>query len=133
MVIGLTARRNEDGARQLAHAAEPLGYRPFQCPVEDRLHLATAVTAVGPNLLIGTAAGVASLGPARDGAQTVVIPDEEVPAANVLAMGDRCLVAMGYPRAAAALRQAGRTVIEVALGEFTKADGGPTCLVAVIP
>ena len=42
------------------------------------------------------------------------------------------VIAAGYPRAAALLRAAGEDLVEVELDEFTKADGGPTCLVAVI-
>ena len=42
-------------------------------------------------------------------------------------------MAAGYPRAAKLLREAGEDVVEVELDEFTKADGGPTCLVAILP
>jgi len=53
MAIGLSGRTNAAGARVLAGVAAILGYRPYLCPVADRLHLATAVTAVGPDTLIG--------------------------------------------------------------------------------
>jgi dimethylargininase len=133
IVIGLSARTNEAGARRLADAAAALGYRPFLCPVGDRLHLASAVTAIGSNRLIGTEAGLASVGEAARGVERLVVPDEELPAANVLSLSDHCFVAAGHPRSAKVLRDAGQRVVEIGLGEFTKADGGPTCLVALIP
>ena len=107
--------------------------------MRDRLHLASAVTPVGPTRLVGTAAGFASLDAARRDVapageiDRVLVPDDEPGGANVLALGGRCFLAAGHPRTAAALRAAGELVVEVDLGEFGRADGGPTCLVAIIP
>jgi dimethylargininase len=133
VAIGLSARTNEAGAERMADEAQSLGYRVFLCPFGDRLHLATAVTAIGPHRLVGTEAGLESLGPAADGMEHLVVPDEELLAANVLAVGGRCLMASGHPRTAFILREAGQRVVEVPLDEFAKADGGPTCLVALVP
>lgn len=133
IVIGLSARTNEAGAGRLAVAAASIGFRPFLCPVGDRLHLATALTAIGPTRLIGTEAGLASLAEAARDVDRLVIPDQELPAANVLSVSDRCFVAAGHPHSVRALRDAGERVVEVELGEFTKADGGPTCLVTLVP
>jgi dimethylargininase len=134
LAIGISARTNRAGAEQLARIAAGAGYRPFLCPVSDRLHLATAVTALGGDRLLGTSAGFASLDAvgAAEGVERVLVPDAELPAANVLPAGGRCLVAAGYPRAAALLRARGDEVVELELGEFTKADGGPTCLVGIL-
>ena len=139
MAIGLSARTNRTGAEQLGRAAERLGYRPFLCPVNDRLHLASAVTALGPARLVGTPSGFVSLDVAGpevaplDDIERLVIPEEEVAGANVLPLGGRCFVAAGHPAATSALLAAGETVVEVELDQFTRADGGPTCLVALIP
>ncbi len=139
VAIGVSARTNVCGAGQLALAVQELGYRAYLCPVRDRLHLATAVTAIGPRRLVGTAAGFASLdGAGRDAApasdvERIVVPDEELPGANVLALSGRCYIAAGNPTTARLLREAGETVVELDLDEFTRADGGPTCLVAVVP
>jgi N-dimethylarginine dimethylaminohydrolase len=108
--------------------------------VTGRLHLATAVTAVAPDTLIGTAAGFASLdaaGPA-DAAppreiRRLLLPDEELPGANVLAVGGHAFLASGNPTAARLLRETGLGVHELELDEFSLADGGPTCLVNVLP
>ncbi len=139
ILIGLSARTNAAGAACLADAAAVFGYRPVLCPVADRLHLATALTAVGSDVLIGTTAGYASLDAARSpepllaDARRLLIPDEELPGANVLAIGARCVIASGNPIAARTLAEVGLTVVEVELDAFTRADGGPTCLVAIVP
>ena len=139
IAIGLSARTNVLGAHVLADAARSLGYRPFLCPVTDRLHLATAVTAVDPETLIGTAAGFASLDAAGpDAAPTgeirrLLLPDDELLWANVLALGGRVFLGSGNPTATRLLRETGLVVHELELDEFALADGGPTCLVNILP
>jgi dimethylargininase len=138
IAIGLSARTNVLGARLLADAARSLGYRPFLCPVAGRLHLATAVTAVTPDTLIGTAAGFASLDAAGSDAaprgeiRRLLLPDDELPGANVLALGGHAFLATGNPTASRLLRETGLVVHEPELDEFALADGGPTCLVNVL-
>ena len=138
IAIGVSGRTNVCGAGQLALAVGRLGYQAFLCPVTDRLHLATAVTSLGPGRLIGTSAGFASLdrspGTAPAGiVERLAVPDAEPGAANVLALGGRVFMAAGNPRTASILRAAGATVVELELDEFARADGGPTCLVAIVP
>jgi dimethylargininase len=139
IAIGLSARTNVLGAHVLADAGRSLGYRPFLCPVTDRLHLATAVTAVGPGTLIGTAAGFASLDAAGpDAAPTgeirrLLLPDDELLGANVLALGGHAFLDSRNPIAARLLRETGLAVHELELDEFALADGGPTCLVNILP
>ncbi|TMG42961.1 MAG: hypothetical protein E6H90_12960 [Chloroflexi bacterium] len=137
VAIGVSARTNEAGARQLASAVGRFGYHAFLCPVDDRLHLASAITPLRARRLIGTQSGFRSLdaaGPdtAPDDVERLLIPDAAVGGANVLAAGGRCFVARGFPEAATALLSAGESVVEVELDEFLFADGGPTCLVAPI-
>ena len=139
LAIGLSGRTNVLGARVLANAARSLGYRPFLCPVTDRLHLATAVTAVEPNTLIGTAAGFASLDAAGPDAappgevRRLLLPDDELPGANVLALGGHVFLESGNPTATRLLRETGLVIHELELDEFALADGGPTCLVNILP
>ncbi len=136
VAIGLSGRTSRRGAEQLAEIVRVAGYRPYLCPVEGRLHLASWVSVVRPDLLIGIAGGFASLDAAgpdaapQDEIARIVLPDDEVVAANVLPLGGRVFMAAGNPLAAAALRAAGEQVVEVDLSEFTKADGGPTCLIS---
>ncbi|MBA2557965.1 MAG: hypothetical protein H0V12_11580 [Chloroflexi bacterium] len=138
VALGVSGRTDEGGARQLAEAVTGFGYRPFLCPVGGRLHLASGVSVVRADRLIGTRAGFASLDAAGPELapiaeiERLLVPDEEAPAANVLAIGGRCIVPAGFPRTADRLRAAGEDVVEVELDEFLRADGGPTCLVAPI-
>jgi len=135
VAVGLSARTNREGADQLARLVAAAGYRPFLCPVEGRLHLASWVTVVRADLLIGVEGGFASLDAAGpdcappDEVGRIVLPWTEVVAANVLPLGGHVFVPAGSPQARAALEAAGERVVEVELSEFTKADGGPTCLV----
>ena len=139
LAIGLSGRTNVLGARVLADAARSLGYRPFLCPVADRLHLATAVTALDPNTLIGTAAGFASLDAAGTDAapageiRRLLLPDDELLGANVLALCGHAFLDSRNPTAARLLREIGMPVHELELDEFALADGGPTCLVNILP
>jgi dimethylargininase len=139
MTIGLSRRTNVIGAHVLADAARLLGYRPFLCPVADRLHLATAVTAVAPDTLIGTAAGFASLDAAGPDAapageiRRLLLPDDELLGANVLALGGHAFLDSRSPTAARLLAETGLIVHGLELDEFALADGGPTCLVNVLP
>ena len=139
IAIGLSGRTNALGARVLADAARGLGYRPFLCPVPDRLHLATAVTALDPHTLIGTGGGFASLDaagtdPAPAGEiRRLMLPDDELLGANVLALGGHAFLGLRNPTAARLLREIGMPVHELELDEFALADGGPTCLVNVLP
>ena len=136
VAIGVSARTDRRAAEQLAGLVRAVGYRAFLCPVEGRLHLASWVTVVRPDLLIGIAGGFASLeagGPEvapRDQVERIVLADDDVVAANVLPLAGRVFVPAGYPHAVAALGAAGEQVVELDLSEFTRADGGPTCLVS---
>jgi dimethylargininase len=138
VAIGVSARTNEAGAQQLAEAVRAVGYRAYLCPVTDRLHLATAVTLIDDERLIGTEAGFATLDQA--GADVaplaeidrILVPDAELPAANVLAVNGICILAAGYAHTVAELAAAGKSVVEIDLSEFTRADGGPTCLVVFV-
>ena len=139
VAIGLSARTNVPGARVLADVARSLGYRTFLCPVADRLHLATAVTVVDPKTLIGTPAGFASLDAAGPDTappgefRRLLLPHDELGGANVLARGGHAFLGSGNPTAARLLRETGLAVHELELDEFALADGGPTCLVNVLP
>ena len=139
IAIGVSGRTNAPGARVLAEAAASLGYRPLLCPVMDRLHLATAVTAVRSDTLIGTASGFASLDAAGPDAapagevRRLPLPDDKSLGANVLALGGHAFLGSRNPTAARLLREAGLSVHELELDEFALADGGPTCLVNVLP
>lgn len=137
VAIGVSGRTNEHGALQLKAAVEEIGYRAWLCPVSDtRLHFASAVTVVNPARLIGTAVGFADLDAVSpdllDGVDRVLIPDEELPAHNVLNINGTIVIPAGNPTAVEMLRERGETVVEAPYDQFTRADAGLTCLVGAV-
>jgi dimethylargininase len=137
LAIGVSGRTNLAGARQLAEVAASAGYRPLLCPVRGRLHLASEVSVARDSLIVGTAAGLASLEEGEPGVlagmEIIRVTDGEAAAANVLPLGGSTIVAGGYPGVAASLRAVGEPVVEVALDEMIRADAGPSCLVVLVP
>lgn len=139
VVIGLSGRTNRVGAGQLQTALAELGYRVFLCPVTDgRLHFASAITKVRSNRFIGTPRGYADLDAVspdvlpKDEIERIVIPQEELPAHNVVLVGSTLFVPAGNPRSVGMLKNAGEQVVEVEFDQFTRADAGLTCLMGVV-
>ncbi len=129
VLIGITARTNEDGARQLATMLAELGYR--STPVDVRavaglLHLKTGISYLGDGRL-AVAAGLPKLA-ALAGYELVTLAAEESYAANCIRVNDRVLVAAGYPRFAEALTRLGYDPLPLDMSEFRKMDGGLSCL-----
>src|SRR6184192_2193630 len=52
LFVGLTARTNEEGIRQLRAIVQPHGYEVIAVPVTGCLHLKSAVTHLGKNMLL---------------------------------------------------------------------------------
>jgi dimethylargininase len=139
VIVGISGRTNRAGAEQLKRALEGIGYRAFLCPVSDgRLHFASAITKVRANRFIGTAIGFADLDAVgsevlpEEQIERLVIPDEELPAHNVVLIGDTLFVPAGNPVSCRMLTEAGEHVIEVPFERFTCADAGLTCLMGVV-
>ena len=128
LVAGRSERTSQDGIGQLTRFAEGLGARVEVAAVPPgTLHLQSAVTALADDAVVGTAELLEQ--PALRGVvNKVVVPPEEVAAANVVAVGTTVVVPAGCPRTAAAVAALGFEVREVDLSEFAKADGGASCL-----
>jgi dimethylargininase len=128
LVVGGSARTNRAGVEQLAGFARSCGLELAVAAVPPGvLHLQTLVTAVAADAVVGSARMLDQ--PAfRSVGRRVVVPPEEAPACNVLAVGPTVVLPAGCPRTAAAVHGLGFEVREVDLGEFHKADGGATCL-----
>jgi dimethylargininase len=128
LVVGRSERTNQAGVEQLTRFAEAAGGRVEVAAVPvGTLHLQSAVTALADDAVVGTAELLEQ--PALRGLATrLVVPPEEAPACNLVAVGTTALLPTGCPRTAAAVHALGFDVREVDLGEFHKADGGATCL-----
>jgi dimethylargininase len=129
VLIGLSERTNAEGARQLARLLEREGVPAV--PIDIRgvagiLHLKSGLSWLGD----GRVAVIDALAghPALAGFELVRVAPEEAYAANCLRINDRLLIAAGFPRFEAALRERGYDVWPLEMSEFAKMDGGLTCL-----
>jgi len=123
--VGLSNRTDSAGLQALAEAVRRHGYEVVSVRMRDCLHLKTAVTAVGPGLLLVNREWV---DPAELGGHDAIDVDRGEPfAANVLAIGTSVVVAEGFPRTAERLSARGLDVHPVDVSEFQKAEGGVTC------
>jgi dimethylargininase len=126
VLIGLSARTNEDGAAQLARQLSAHGYAVTAIPVGDGLHLKSGINWLGGDDLLVTAA-FADRSELRDYRRWVV-PEAEAYAANTLWINDSLLVPSGFPRTRRILEALGLRILELDVGEVRKMDGGLTCL-----
>ena len=122
--VGRSDRTNAEGIAQLRRGLDPLPVD--EIPVVGLLHLLSGVTYLGGNTLL--AAQSMADRPEFVGMNVLVVPDEEGYACNALGLGETVIAPEGYPRTLELLTVAGFRVLPVPVGEFTKADGGVTCL-----
>lgn len=134
LYAGQSGRTNAAGAGQVAAAVQPLGLRVELLPVPRGLHLLSGVNSLGRGPAGDAEREVLVAWPDYAGlpqfsdCDVIVVPEEEAPAANCLALGATVLAPTGYPRTAAQIWQRGYRVLSVPLSEYAKADGGMTCL-----
>jgi dimethylargininase len=127
--IGVSARTNEAGARQLANLLEAEGRAATLVDIRGTagiLHLKSGVTSIGDGRLVAIAAlaGNAAFSEFRI---VAIAPGEEY-AANCVRVNDHVLVAAGFPRLESSLGSRGYPVTTVPMSEFRKMDGGLSCL-----
>lgn len=125
LLVGDGPRTNEGGRTQLAALVAPHGYTVETVAFDGCLHLKTAVTLVGPDLVVCNPAWVdrRALGLTR-----VIEADPSEPfAANALLVGGIVLHPAEFPLTGERLRRAGLNVVAVAAGELARAEGGLTC------
>jgi dimethylargininase len=124
--IGVTARTNEAGARQLEKILFDHDYRCVLIPVTHTLHLKSDLNAVSDETLLVTSALAEH--EALAGYEKIVVGPDETYAANVVRVNDRLLMPRGFPRLRERLGATGAEVVELDTSEARKMDGGLTCL-----
>jgi dimethylargininase len=126
--VGLTARTNADGARQLAAAVAPSGFATFPIPIGGCLHLKTAVTLVRagarPVVLMNRTWIDAAW---FDGFEIMDVDPSEPMAANALLLNGTVICAEEHARTRQRLEAGGIVTQAVPAGELAKAEGGVTC------
>jgi dimethylargininase len=127
--LGLSHRTNEEGARQLAGRLAALGYTSSTVDVRrmtNILHLKSGIAYLGENTLVVTEEMADN--PLFAGFELIQVSEEESYGANCVRVNGRVLVAEGFPRLIAALRDRGFEPLSVDMSEFRKMDGGLSCL-----
>ena len=127
LYVGLSSRTNREAIAELETLLSEWDYEVSPVPVNRCLHLKSAVTQVGENLLLINERLVSPecFGPS----DRVTVAPEEPDGANALWIGEGSAVVYPahYPRTAERLDRAGVRVVEVPSTEVAKAEGGVTC------
>ena len=126
VLIGLSGRTNEEGARQLTEIFESHGMRCTTLATGDGLHLKSSVNTLGADRLLVTQAF--SERTELSDFERVIVPAGESYAGNSLWINDHVLVPAGFPETRELIQRLGIETIESEVSEFRKMDGGLTCL-----
>lgn len=127
--IGLSARTNAEGARQLAAKLVAHGYSCSTIDIRSNaslLHLKTGIAWLGDRLCI--AVGGFPRPPEMAHFEIIEVDAVDAYAANCVRVNDAVLVAAGFPAVSKRLRSAGLALCELDMSEFRKMDGGLSCL-----
>jgi dimethylargininase len=123
--VGLSRRTNREGIAQLEAELRPLGYSIHPVPVRGCLHLKSACSWLGDEMILANPDWVdTSL---LRGFRIIDVPRNEPRAANVLAVGGTVLVPAAFPATAELLQSLGRKVRPLDISELMKAEAGLTC------
>jgi dimethylargininase len=132
-LIGVSARTNEHGARQLARHLHRWGYSSSIIDIRDNpalLHLKSGIAYLGDGLWVaqGNIEGELRSQTGIEVRDLITVTAEEAYAANCVRVNSAVLVAVGYPLASAAIEARGCRVVPLEVSEFRKMDGGLSCL-----
>ena len=125
LYVGLTKRTNAEGIRQLATILSPLNYVVIPVPVTGCLHLKSAVTYLGRNMLLANR-GWFDPDPFA-GYDWIDVARSEPHAANALALGGAIIFPASFPRTLSRLQSSGFSVMPLDISELQKAESGLTC------
>jgi dimethylargininase len=125
VLIGLSARTNEDAVEQMRTILQPYGYELHAVPVTGCLHLKSAVTALAEDRLLVNPDWVPHDALAPFG--LVDIDPREPYAANIVRAGGALIYPAAFPRTRERLERLGLQVRTVDVDELAKAEGAVTC------
>ena len=123
--VGLSQRTNGLAVDQLRTALQPEGYEITPVNVGDTLHLKSACTYLGGDIVV-LLAGHLDEQPFAS-FQRIPVAPEEAHAANCLALNGVVLIPAGAPETRARIEEIGLETEEVDISESRKAAGGLTC------
>ncbi len=127
ILVGRSARTNENGVSQLSEIVTPLGYvmREVFTPPEI-LHFKTDCSLLGPDEILSTKRLQAS--GCFDGYSVINVADGEEAAANAIRVNDYVIMPAGFPMTKAILEEHDYKVKVINNTECAKLDGGMSCL-----
>ena len=128
LYIGLSTRSNE---RAIQFLSQKIGKKIISVPVVKGLHLKSAVSYLGNNVLLIDPERVEN--DAFKNFQWIEVEEKDSYAANCLALGNQIIMPAGFPTIRKKILQYGFETVEVETSEFEKADGGVTCLSIILP
>ncbi|MEO8337548.1 MAG: dimethylargininase [bacterium] len=130
LYVGRSGRSNDAGIEQLRNLVAPFDYRVVGVDFSGCLHLKSAATAIGDDLLLFNPACVSAA--AFPGCEAMSVDASEPFGANALRIGDSLVYSSQYPLTAAMLARRGLRVCEVDLSELAKAEGAVTCCSLIV-
>ena len=130
LYVGVSTRTNQAGVEALRAIAEPLGYEVTPIGIQACLHLKTACTSLDDETLLANPAWLDS--DALETFRLLHVPAQEPFGANILRLPGGVLVQASSPLTRDLIEARGYATTRVELGEFAKADAGPTCLSLLI-
>ena len=123
--VGISSRSNKPAIEQLQVFLEPLGYSVRGVTVSGCLHLKSAVTQVGENLLLVNPAWVSKdVFPRMD---FIDVDSAESYAANAVLVDGQVIYPAAFPLTGRRLKDAGIKLTLVDASELAKAEGAVTC------
>lgn len=125
VLVGRSSRTNNAGIEQMRRLLAPHGYVIEAIDVHGCLHLKSAATSIGDDLLLMNPRWLPP-GPFASFDRINVHPDEPS-AANGLRIGDRVIYSTAFPRTRERMEQRGLHVSAVEGSEIAKAEGAVTC------
>ena len=123
--VGASTRSNAAAIDQLQEILRPYGYTVRGAGLRGCLHLKSAVTPVGQNMLLLNPEWVDPQFFA--GRKIIEVDPSEASAANGLLLGETLLYATEFPKTRRRLESEGVAVRTVEMSEFAKAEGAITC------
>lgn len=123
--VGITARSNPEGIRQLAVILDHYRYELTAVPVTGCLHLKSAVTDLGRNTLLGNRAWFDWK--RLEGFDWLEVDPSEPQAGNALTMGDFVVFPASFPKTRERMEARGFTILPLDISELQKAESGLTC------
>ena len=127
LYVGLSSRTNAEGIRQLTALLAPHNYKVILVPVTGCLHLKSAVTHLGRNVLLANRAWFDTAPFAPAGYFWLDVSPDEPHAANALALGETVIFPASFPHTRARIESAGFRVTSLDISELQKAESGLTC------